>query len=172
MDEPQSDTKKVTQDVADNSLPAVVASLEMLTVNSNLATTKNKRLIKRDVSIADLTESLNRRCSLKPRKRTSTEIIKWKPLHTVDYSYLEKCCDEYYYPERSLKKKANNLETIHEEKDNISESSTHMSVKRYKRAIQFQETPHGRKYASIEMLVNKLNSAGTESSAVIDSETK
>ncbi|XP_043253962.1 uncharacterized protein LOC122398301 isoform X2 [Colletes gigas] len=162
MDEPQSDTKKMTQAVVDNTVPAALATLEVYKIASYL-TAKNK--IKRDISISELTESLKRRCSLKPRKRLCTETIKWNPVHKVEFPKK--------YPKKSFKsfRKRANLETIHEEKDSISENFTHMSVKRYS-TIQFQDTPSGRKSPSIEMMINKLNIAGTESSAVIDSETK
>lgn len=100
---------------------------------------------------------------------------------------------EDYYLNKNLKKKLNNLETIYEEKDDISESSVYMSVKRYKRMIQFNAKPSDskikkrkakvkkvfgskinlkRKYASMEMLLEKLNSARTDSPAKVEKEVK
>lgn len=52
--------RKLDHETADTSLPAVTASLEMLTVNANLTPPK-KRAILRRLSRVDPNESLNRR---------------------------------------------------------------------------------------------------------------
>lgn len=188
MAETHSETTKLDHETADTSLPAVTASLEMLTVNANLTPPK-KRAILRRLSRVDPNESLNRRCSLRPRKRT------WPEMESSDKKKsTEKEGDiEDYYLNKNLKKKLNNLETIYEEKDDISESSVYMSVKRYKRMIQFNAKPSDskikkrkakvkkvfgskinlkRKYASMEMLLEKLNSARTDSPAKVEKEVK
>ncbi|XP_053988473.1 uncharacterized protein LOC128891569 [Hylaeus anthracinus] len=190
MDGSQSHTAEVTQDVADSSLPAVVASLEMLTVNSNLSTSENKRWIRRKISVPDSNESLNRRCSLRPRKRTSIEMENDDKKRKTQGPKEEV---KEYYLNKNLKRKLNNLETIYEEKDDLNESSMHMSIKRYKRVIQFQETPSDRKIkkrrakikkvfgskvnfkgkcASMQMMLDKLNGIRVEPPAIIDGETK
>ncbi|XP_076160261.1 uncharacterized protein LOC143143166 isoform X2 [Ptiloglossa arizonensis] len=179
-------------DVADNSLPAVVAGLEMLTVNTNLTASENERLITRKISITDSNESLNRRCSLRPRKRTCTEMENDDKRRKTQGLEGKVNIMEYYL-NKNLGRKLHNLETIYEEKDDINESSTHMSIKRYKRIIQFQDKVSNckikkrrakikrafeskinfnRKCTSMQMLLDKLNGIKTESPAKIDSETK
>lgn len=99
-------------------------------------------------------------------------------------------CKEYYL-NKNLKRKLNNLETIYEEKDGTNECITYMSVKRYKRMIQFQEKPTDqklkkrrakikrvfgskinfkRKCASMQMLLDKLSGIIGESPTKIDND--
>lgn len=99
-------------------------------------------------------------------------------------------CKEYYL-NKNLKRKLNNLETIYEEKDDTNECITYMSVKRYKRMIQFQEKPTDqklkkrrakikrvfgskinfkRKCASMQMLLDKLSGIIGESPTKIDND--
>lgn len=46
-----------------------------------------------------------------------------------------------YYLDKTVKKNTNALETIFEERDDSSQSTTCMSVKRFKRMIQFNQEP-------------------------------
>ena len=125
------------------------------------------------------------RCSLRPSKRTCSETLdnSKKKAHTEETDRKE------YYLNKNLKRKLNNLETIYEEKDDPSECITYMSVKRYKRMIQFQEEPTDsklkkrrakikkvfgskisfkRKCASMQMLLDKLNGIKAESPTKIE----
>ncbi|XP_031840835.1 uncharacterized protein LOC116430597 isoform X2 [Nomia melanderi] len=172
--------------VGDANLPAITASLEKLTVNTNLSQPEKKRIIRR-IPSADSSEGLNRRCSLRPRKRTGTEMEtndkQNKARGEVDV--------KNYYLNRREKRKLNTLETIYEEKDDLSENTTYMSVKRYKRTIQFQDKPSDcklrkrrakikkvfglkshRRSASTQMLLDHFNSIRAESPAKINSETE
>ncbi|KZC04582.1 hypothetical protein WN55_00657, partial [Dufourea novaeangliae] len=175
--------------VTEVNLPAVMASLEMLTVNTNLSTSESKRRSRRKHNV-NPNEVLNRRCSLRPRKRTNAEMEN----DEVQTKTQEGEVDiKNYYLNKSLKRKLNNLETIYEEKDDISENATYMSVKRYKRMIQFQNKPSDcklkkrrakikkvfgskinfkRRCASMQMLLDKLNGIKAESPTKIDGETK
>lgn len=106
-----------------------MASLEMLTVNANLTPlSTSDRILRKRIPKHVPTENLNRRCSLKPKKRTFSE------METEDEI-------KDYYLDKSIKKVQNTLETIYEEKDGTNQSGTVMSVKRYKRMIQFQGNP-------------------------------
>lgn len=98
-----------------------------------------------------------------------------------------------YYLDKNCKRKVNNLETIFEETANANENSVYMSVKRYKRMIQFQEQPNDsklqkrrtkikkvfgskinfrRKRGSMQALLNKLNYIRSNSPMNSESETK
>jgi DNA anti-recombination protein RmuC len=46
-----------------------------------------------------------------------------------------------YYLDKTVKRHANSLETIFEEKDDTSQTTTYMSAKRFKRMIQFTTEP-------------------------------
>ncbi|XP_076654376.1 uncharacterized protein LOC143359905 [Halictus rubicundus] len=187
MDETQLDLIQEKHDTADVNLPAVTASLEMLTVDTNLPHTGRKKALRRKAFCINptqtLSESLNRRCSLRPRKRTSAEMEKQNKTQEGEVDVKN------YYLNKSLKRKLNTLETIYEEKDDGNENSKFMSVKRYKRMIQFQDKPSDyklkkrrakmknlisfkRRCASMQMLLDKLNSITAESPAKINSETK
>lgn len=168
-------------DTTDSNLPAVTASLEMLTVNANLSgVQENRRTLRKRISRVIPNENLNRRCNTRPKKRTYSEMD------------TEEDVTEYYL-DKTIKNKKNNLETIYEEKDGISENSVYMSAKRYKRMIQFQEAPsdsklkkrkakikklfgskinYKRRYASMQMLLDKLNGIKAESSAKTENEVK
>lgn len=175
MDKTQSATIIETHDTIDTNLPAVVAGLEMLTVTTNLPSSENKRICKKRILKDESNEILNRRCSLRPRKRTYTEVEGNNTKNKVQTEEID--CKEYYL-NKNLKRKLNNLETIYEEKDGTNECITYMSVKRYKRMIQFQEKPTDqklkkrrakikrvfgskinfkRKCASMQMLLDKLS---------------
>lgn len=120
--------RKVTREVADSNLPAVTASLERLSVNTSLmSTTDGKRVLRKRIRRTLCNETLNRRCSLKPKKRTSSQMENEDDIKD-------------YYLDKSIKKVQNNLETIYEEKEGTNENDRFMSVKRYKRMIQFQAT--------------------------------
>ncbi|XP_076277685.1 uncharacterized protein LOC143207761 [Lasioglossum baleicum] len=189
MEEAQSNLIQEKHDTDDMNLPAVTASLEMLTVDTNFTHTGRKKAHRRRASCINptqtLSESLNRRCSLRPRKRTSTEMEKNDKQNKTQEGEDAK----NYYLHKNLKRKLNTLETIYEEKDDGNENSKLMSVKRYKRMIQFQDKPSDyklkkrrakiknlisfkRRCASMQTLLDKLNSITAESPAKINSETK
>ncbi|XP_078044642.1 uncharacterized protein LOC144474051 isoform X1 [Augochlora pura] len=188
MDKMQSSTIPEDHDTADESLPAVTASLELLTVDTNLPYPERKRATRRKTICIDPNESLNRRCSLRPRKRSCTENEK-----NDKQNKTQEVDVKNYYLNKNLKRKLNTLETIYEEKDDASENGTFMSVKRYKRMIQFQNKPTDcklkkrrarikkvfglnvsfkRRCASMQMLLDKLNSIRAETSTKIDNEAK
>ncbi|XP_011494829.1 PREDICTED: uncharacterized protein LOC105359821 [Ceratosolen solmsi marchali] len=73
-------------------------------------------------------EILTRRCTLRPKKRVFSE------MHNEDQI-------REYYLDKTVKKYANSLETIFEEKDDMSQTTTYMSAKRFKRMIQFTPEP-------------------------------
>ncbi|XP_017877473.1 uncharacterized protein LOC108623462 [Ceratina calcarata] len=175
MEETQtrSETIKEMNNTTETNLPAVVASLEMLTM--------------KDVS----NEVLNRRCSLRPRKRPCSE----KKIHNnrKEMEEVETRGIKEIYTSRSVKRKLNSLETIYEEKDDANEGIIYMSAKRYKRMIQFQEKPTDskikkrrakikrvfgskisfrRKCTSMQVLLEKLNGIRAEASSKIENETK
>ncbi|XP_076755100.1 uncharacterized protein LOC143425917 [Xylocopa sonorina] len=173
MDKKQCETSIEAVNTADTNLPAVVAGLEMLTV--------------KDAS----TENRNRRCSLRPRKRPFSEI---ENNNSNKGLQEEKKCDSTKLSVKgSIKRKLNSLETIYEEKDDTNEGIIYMSVKRYKRMIQFQEQPTDsklrkrrakikrvfgskihfkRKYISMQVLLDKLNGIRAETSTKVDNEAK
>ncbi|XP_076233290.1 uncharacterized protein LOC143178470 isoform X2 [Calliopsis andreniformis] len=185
-----SNSKELKCEVADSSLPAVTASLAMLTVTKNLPSPENERVLIRLPEV-DSNECLNRRCSLRPRKRTSAEMEGDNKRKTI---LGEKKADaKDYYLNQNLKRKLSNLETIYEEKDDISESTMFMSVKRYKRMIQFNAKPTDSKIkkrkarvkrvfgtkknfkerrASMQILLEKLNGIKAESPIKIENEVK
>ncbi|XP_003690959.1 uncharacterized protein LOC100870176 [Apis florea] len=188
MDKTQSATIIETHDTIDINLPAVMAGLEMLTVTTNLPSSENKRICKKRILKDESNEILNRRCSLRPRKRTYTEVEDNNTKNKVQTEEID--CREYYL-NKNLKRKLNNLETIYEEKDGTNECITYMSVKRYKRMIQFQEKPTDqklkkrrakikrvfgskinfkRKCASMQMLLDKLSGIIGESPTKIDND--
>lgn len=68
------------------------------------------------------------RCSLRPKKRTFSE------MHNEDQI-------KEYYLDKTVKKHTNSLETIFEEREDSSHTTTSMSVKRFKRMIQFSSAP-------------------------------
>ncbi|CAK9823167.1 hypothetical protein ANTRET_LOCUS1562 [Anthophora retusa] len=189
MDDTQSETVKVTSDVGDTSLPAVTASLQMLTVNTNSPSSEKRRILRR-VLKDDSNENLNRRCSLRPKKIISPEV---GSNSTKKKGKETEAKPQEYYLNRNLKRKLNNLETIYEEKDDINECSTYMSAKRYKRMIQFQENSSSsklkkrrarikrvfgskinfkRRCASMQVLLDKLSGIRAESPTKVDSEVK
>ncbi|XP_034950261.1 uncharacterized protein tant [Chelonus insularis] len=108
------------------NLPDVVASMEMLTVESDVSVPKSTRYsMRKRVNRSTSSEILNRRCSLKPQKRSYSEM-------DTDGKIRD------YYLDRSLKKKpTTTLETIYEEIDGMSENSTVISARKFKRLIQF-----------------------------------
>lgn len=189
MDEMQSDLTLEKRDTADMNLPAVTASLEMLTVDTNLIHGRKKANRRRAFCTNSTqtlnTESSNRRCSLRPRKRTSTEMEK-----SDKQNKTQEEDSKNYYLHKNLKRKLNSLETIYEEKDEENENSKLMSVKRYKRMIQFQDKPSDyklkkrrakiknlisfkRRCLSMQTLLDKLSSITAESPAKqINSEPK
>ena len=65
---------KDAHNIVDTNLPEVMAGLEMLTVNANLSSSENKQRLRRRIPATESNENLNRRCSLRPRKRTRSEM--------------------------------------------------------------------------------------------------
>lgn len=181
MDEEFSEGVNPNQAVDDINMPAVTASLEMLTVNTNLQSSQEtKRMLRKRIPKLVSTEFLNRRCSLRPKKRTCKEMESDEDIKD-------------YYLDKTLKKKANTLETIFEETVNANENSTYMSAKRYKRIIQFQQRPTDsklkkrrtkikkvfgskinlkRKHGSMQILLDKLNHIRSSSPINSESEIK
>ncbi|KAG7209393.1 hypothetical protein KM043_015489 [Ampulex compressa] len=182
MDEIIVGTTKSKHELDDSNLPAVMASLELLSVdNATLPPSPgNKRILRKRIPKAVPNEILNRRCSRRPKKRTSSEMESEEDI-------------KEYYLDKNLKKRPNSLETIYEEKDEIRESSIYMSAKRYKRMIEFQPKPSDSKLrkrrakikkvfgskvnfkkrcASMQILLDKLNGIRAESPGKIDNEVK
>ena len=191
MDGTESEATSVKNDVADTSLPAVMASLEMLTVNTNFTPFEHKKVKRRRMSSNVANEILNRRCSLRPRKRTCSEME--TDSNTKAQGLEREANVKEYYLNKNLKKRLNNLETIYEEKDEASDSAMYMSVKKYKRMIQFDAKPSDtkikkrrrrikkvfgskinfkRRCASMLLLVDKLNSIRAESPTKMENEVK
>ncbi|OAD58932.1 hypothetical protein WN48_09859 [Eufriesea mexicana] len=191
MDKTQFEILDETCGTADTNLPAVMAGLEMLTVNTNLSPTKNTRIFTKEIPKDESNDNLNRRCSLRPRKRSYSEVEDISKRNKSQQT--ERTNFKEYYLNKNLKRRLNNLETIYEEKDDANEFITYMSVKRYKRMIQFQEKPTDSKLrkrrakiksvfgskinfkqrrASMQMLLEKLNGIRSESPAKVDSEAK
>ncbi|KAK2586728.1 hypothetical protein KPH14_011763 [Odynerus spinipes] len=181
MDEEFLEGVNPNQTIDDVNMPAVTASLEMLTVNTNLhSSPENNRVLRKRIPKRVSTEFLNRRCSLRPKKRTCKEMESDEDIKD-------------YYLDKTLKKKANTLETIFEETANANENSTYMSAKRYKRMIQFQQQPTDsklkkrrtkikkvfgakvnfrRKRGSMQVLLDKLNHIRSNSPINSESEIK
>ena len=189
MDGTESETTEIKNDVADTSLPAVMASLEMLTVNTNLTPFEQKKVKRRRVCPNTASEILNRRCSLRPRKRTCSE-METDSNTKAQGPEIEVNVKEYNL-NKNLKKRLKNLETIYEENDEATDSV--MSVKKYKRMIQFNAKPSDtkikkrrrrikkvfgskinfkRRCASMLLLVDKLNSIRAESPTKMENEVK
>nr|XP_050859189.1 uncharacterized protein LOC127067851 isoform X1 [Vespula vulgaris] len=172
---------KLNHTIDDVNMPAVTASLEMLTVNTNLhSISENKKNLRKRIPKAVPAELLNRRCSRRPKKRNCKEMESNEDIKD-------------YYLDKSFKKKVNNLETIFEETANANENSIYMSVKRYKRMIQFQQQPNDsklqkrrtkikkmfgskinfrRKHGSMQALLNKLNYIRSNSPVNSENKTK
>ncbi|XP_058805387.1 uncharacterized protein LOC131672277 isoform X2 [Phymastichus coffea] len=113
------------------SLPDVVAGFKMLAVDNpedEISPVTSQRSLRkrkpRNLQVVDL--NLNR--SLKPRKRTFAEMESEEQI-------------KEYYLDKTVKKYNNSLETIFEEKDDSNQTTCMMSVKRFKRMIQFTPEP-------------------------------
>ncbi|XP_014203462.1 protein tantalus [Copidosoma floridanum] len=152
------------------NLPDVVDSLQKLAVDmpeQDVIPTLGQRRSLRKRKPRDLDDiNLNRRCSLRPRKRSYEE------METEDQI-------KGYYLDKTIKKHTNSLETIFEEQEDLTPPPNHMSSKRFKRMIQFTTEPtrskikkrkekvkkifgsklnfKKRKYVSMNTLLNKLN---------------
>ncbi|XP_015604501.1 protein PRR14L-like isoform X2 [Cephus cinctus] len=144
MEEKNSDSTKHIPDIVDSNLPEVMASLQMLNVTSNVSSpSSNKRVLRRRLPRPVAAEILNRRCSLKPKKRRSSEIESEDDIRE-------------YYLDKSIKKKPNCLETIFEENEDTNENTHFMSAKRFKRMIQFQQEPTDSKLKKRRAKVKKV----------------
>ncbi|XP_020293022.1 uncharacterized protein LOC109859310 [Pseudomyrmex gracilis] len=179
MDEEQTENT-ISMDCSDNvAIPAMTANLETLTIETNSLPTDSKRLLRkrkpRELSIT----IRNRRCSLKPKQRMSSK---------TDEEIIKD-----YYLDKNIKRKANALETIYEESDNIDDDNLiNMSTKRFKRMLMFPrevtasklKKRHARvrkvfgskiKYkrcGNMQTLVDKLSTIRENSPMKIDSELK
>ncbi|KAI4489070.1 hypothetical protein M0804_004568 [Polistes exclamans] len=186
-------TLKPEQTKDDINMPAVTAKLEMLTVNTNntnktnninnaesISETRSRKILRKKVSKIGYSDSSNRRCSLRPKKRSLEDM-------ESDENIME------YYLDKNPKYKVNNLETIFEETGNANENFSYMSAKKYKRMIKFQQQPtdtklkkrktkvkrvfgskisYRRKRGSIDVLLDKLNYIRCNSPTNSGSETK
>ncbi|XP_078044643.1 uncharacterized protein LOC144474051 isoform X2 [Augochlora pura] len=168
MDKMQSSTIPEDHDTADESLPAVTASLELLTVDTNLPYPERKRATRRKTICIDPNESLNRRCSLRPRKRSCTENEK-----NDKQNKTQEVDVKNYYLNKNLKRKLNTLETIYEEKDDASENDCKLKKRRARiKKVFGLNVSFKRRCASMQMLLDKLNSIRAETSTKIDNEAK
>ncbi|XP_012275075.1 uncharacterized protein LOC105696862 [Orussus abietinus] len=168
MDEESAAVKPVHggEDVSD--LPKVMAELEMLTVSSKgplEMVSPNKRMLRKRIPKPSPLEGCNRRCNLKPRKRSH------QPMESENDVIN-------YYLDKSIKRKPRALETIFEEKDgcNIQQNKL-MSARKFSRVIKFVLEPTdsqikkrrkrikkvfnatvkvNRKHMSMEAFLNKL----------------
>ncbi|XP_012543719.1 uncharacterized protein LOC105841135 [Monomorium pharaonis] len=179
--ETQTENPSTTDRLDNTNVPVITANLEMLTIETNPLPTETKRILRKRVPKSVPTEILNRRCSLRPKKRK---------INDVDTE--EKMIKEYYLDKKINKK--SNLETIYEENDNLSnDTATCMSVKRFKRMLTFcpssselssklkkrrakiQKVFGSKiryKRCSMQALVDKLNTIRENSPMKLDNERK
>ncbi|XP_070159954.1 uncharacterized protein [Polyergus mexicanus] len=131
MDEGQTDNTISKVDCSNNTaLPVVTADLAKLSIDINSSPTEStKRILrKRMPKSTAKTDVLNRRCSLKPKKRKVSEMD------------IEEENIKEYYLDKKINKKIN-LETIYEESDNAGDDiGMRMSAKRFKRMLLFSQT--------------------------------
>ncbi|KAL6435230.1 hypothetical protein ACFW04_005359 [Cataglyphis niger] len=131
MDEGRTDNTISKVDCFNNtSLPVVTADLAKLSIDINSSPTEStKRILRKRIpKPAASTDVLNRRCSLKPKKRKVSEMD------------MEEENIKEYYLDKKINKKIN-LETIYEESDNAgNDIGMHMSAKRFKRMLLFSQT--------------------------------
>ncbi|KAJ8680207.1 hypothetical protein QAD02_015994 [Eretmocerus hayati] len=119
-------------EIEEVNLPEVVASLKMLSVDipdrdQEETTTLRRSLRARKPRNIDLS-NLNRRCSLRPKKRSFADMENEDQI-------------KEYYLDKTVKKHTNSLETIFEEREDPSHTTSYMSAKRFKRMIQFTTEP-------------------------------
>ncbi|XP_024890908.1 uncharacterized protein LOC112466817 [Temnothorax curvispinosus] len=179
MDEKQTENPISIDRLDNTNVPVITADLEMLTIDTNPPPTETKRVLRKRMPKPVSTEILNRRCSLRPKKRRISEV-----------EAQEETIKEYYL-DRNLNKKSNNLETIYEENDNASDDTAiRMSAKRFKRMLMFSPTASKLKKrrakiqrvfgskirytrrGSMQALVDKLNTIRESSPMKIDNELK
>ncbi|XP_072765086.1 uncharacterized protein [Anoplolepis gracilipes] len=137
MDEEQTNNT-TSVDCSDNTTLPLTVDLAKLSIDSNsLPVESTTRVLRKRVvrclpnSTASTDSILNRRCSLKPKKRRVSE---------MDIEE-EKSINDYYL-DKKINKKIN-LETIYEETDNASDdidSETRMSTRRFKRMLMFSSS--------------------------------
>lgn len=180
MEHEKQTENPISMDRLDNTnVPVITADLEMLTINTNSPPTEIKRVLRKRITKPVPTEILNRRCSLRPKKRKISEV------ETQEETIKE------YYLDRKVNKKSNNLETIYEENDNTGDDTAIcMSTKRFKRMLMFSTTASKlkkrrakiqkvfgskvryKRCGSMQALVDKLNTIRESSPMKIDSELK
>ncbi|KAL6260619.1 uncharacterized protein LOC105425177 [Pogonomyrmex barbatus] len=180
MDEKQTENPNSMECLDNTNVPVITANLEMLTIDTNLPPTENKRVFRKRIPKPVSTEILNRRCSLRPRKRMISEV------EAEDETIKE------YYLDKKISRKSNNLETIYEENDNINDDTAiRMGAKKFKRMLLFSPSSASKlkkrrakiqkvfgskiKYkrcGSMQALVDKLNTIRESSPIKINSELK
>ncbi|XP_018397937.1 PREDICTED: uncharacterized protein LOC108775959 [Cyphomyrmex costatus] len=183
MDEKQTENPTSIDNLDNTNVPVITADLEMLSIDINSPPTETKRVLRKrmpkSVIETDSTEILNRRCSLRPKKRRIYEV-----------ETEEEIVKEYYL-NKKVKKKSNNLETIFEETQNSEDDTAiRMSAKRFKRMLMFAPTAsklkkrHAKiqrvfgskvrykRCGSMQALIDKLNTIRENSPIKIDSELK
>ncbi|KAL0112204.1 hypothetical protein PUN28_011935 [Cardiocondyla obscurior] len=181
MDEKQTENPISAGCVDNTNVPVITANLEMLTIDTDPPPTETKRVLRKRLPKVVSSEVLNRRCSLKPKKRRISEV---EP--------QEETIKEYYL-DKKINKRSKNLETIYEENDATSDDAAiNMSVKRFKRMLMFSPTTsklkkrrakiqkvfgskvrnkrHERR--SMQALVDKLNTIRENSPLKTDNEIK
>jgi len=178
MDEKQTENPISVDRLDNTNVPVITADLEMLTIDTNPLPTETKRVLRKRIP-KPVSEILNRRCSLKPKKRRISEV-----------EAQEETIKEYYL-DKTVNKKSNNLETIYEENDTAGDDTAiRMSAKRFKRMLMFSPTASKlkkrrakiqkvfgskiryKRCGSMQALVDKLNSIGENSPMKMDSELK
>jgi len=114
------------------NLPEVVNSMQKLTVDMKpepeAAPEIGRRRSLRKRKPRKLVSEPEPKCRMRAKKRCFEE------METEDQI---KC----YYLDKTVKKNTNSLETIFEEKEDLSPSKNYMSAKRFKRWIQFSNEP-------------------------------
>ncbi|XP_039312135.1 protein tantalus isoform X2 [Solenopsis invicta] len=173
MDEKQTENSIGNSSIS--NVPMITANLEMLTIETNSLPTETKRILRKRIS----KPSDVRIVRLRSKKRKISEV---EPSED-DTKDIKK-----YYLDKKINKKSNNLETIYEERDNLSDdAATCMSAKRFKRMLQFSPTASKLKKrrekiqrvfgskirykkCSMQALVDKLNTIRESSPMKLDNE--
>ncbi|XP_011863595.1 PREDICTED: uncharacterized protein LOC105559701 [Vollenhovia emeryi] len=175
MDEKQAERPIAVGCLDNTNVPVITADLEMLTIDTNPPPTETKRVLRKRLPKPTSTEILNRRCSLRPKKRRISEV-----------EAQEETIKEYY-SDREISKRSKNLETIYEESDSADDATAiRMSAKRFKRMLMFSPTASKlkkrrakikkvfgskiryKRCGSMQALVDKLNSIKDSSPMKID----
>ncbi|XP_044015133.1 uncharacterized protein LOC122857165 isoform X1 [Aphidius gifuensis] len=129
-----------------SNIPEVVEGMEGLSVDVEMKDYQPKKysMRKRVATVPLEMEVRNRRCNMKPKKRS--------------YSTMEndKEIREYYLDKNLKKRTTTTLETIYEEIDGMNENSTVISGRKLKRLIQFNDKNKQMNDAKIKKRKNKI----------------